>query len=232
MDRLRILVVDEHPIVSEGLESFLTDYPDLSIVATVSNIAACLEELQNQTIDIVLLELAVSDVDGSDVIQLILNAKPDIAVLIYSRLDTEASVYWALKMGARGYILKTSPLPELAQAIREVSRGEYVLSPSLNPAIIKFYLEHRDRGFDQFAEFQLLTDREQQVFRLLADGRQTRDIGEILCISPKTVAKHRASIKKKLSLKNEVEMAQYAQSIGILEVDRPISGTELALPKI
>ena len=93
---------------------------------------------------------------------------------------------------------------------------EYILSPELSPTIIDFYLEHRDLGEDRLGDYQELTKREKQVFRLIANGGNTREIAEVLCISPKTVAKHRTSIKKKLSLNSPVEMTQYAMRIGIL----------------
>lgn len=216
MDQLRLLVVDQHPIIEEGLELLFADHPDLKIVAKAATGLEGLEALRRIQVDVVLLETALPEMDGVEAIRLFLGEHPDLAVLVYSGQQDETSVYRALKAGARGYILKTAPLAELVDAIRTVHAGDYALSPSLNPAIIEFYVEHRDRGFDPFADYQRLTEREKQVFRLLADGRQTREIGEILCISPKTVAKHRAAIKRKLSLKNAVEMAQYAMRIGLV----------------
>lgn len=218
MDQLRLLVVDEHPIVEEGLEHFLKEYPDVRIVAKAANGLEGLAQLRRTAVDIVVLELSLPGLDGIEAIRLYLEEKPGLAMVVYSGHKDEASVYRALKAGARGYVLKSSPPPELVEAIRTVHHGGYALSPSLNPAIIEFYLEHRDHGFDQLAEYHLLTDREKQVFRLLANGRQTREIGDLLCISPKTVAKHRAAVKKKLSLKNAVEMAQYAMRLGLIDL--------------
>jgi two-component system response regulator NreC len=222
MDKLRLLIIDEHPIVEEGLEHFLEGCPDIRIVATAGNGLDGLEQLRRIAVDIVILDLSLPKLDGNEAIRLYLEEKPDLGIIVYSGQKAETSVYRALKAGARGYILKSSPIPELIQAIREVHRGGYALSPSLNPAIIEFYLAHRDSASDRLAGYQDLTDREKQVFRLLANGRQTREIGEILCISPKTVAKHRVAIKRKLSLENVAQMAQYAMHIGLLDVQEPL----------
>lgn len=216
MEKLHLLVVDSYPVVEEGLESFLADFPDIQIVAFAESAGEGLDHLRRTTVDTVLLDLSLPDLDGAEAIRLFREEFPEVRLVVYSGRDDEASVYRALKAGARGYVLKSSSLTELVQAIRDTHRGDFFLSSSLNPVIIQFYLDHRDRGFDEFAEYQLLTPREKQVFRLLADGLQTGEISDLLFISPKTVAKHRAAIKKKLSLKNSAEIAHYAIRIGLV----------------
>ncbi len=176
-------------------------------------------------VDVVITELVLPDMDGAEAITLFLEEFPQIDVLVYSVSGDESSVFRALKAGAKGYILKSRPLEELVHAIQQIDMNDYTLSPDLNPAIINFYLENRGNGDDQLAEYQSLTRREKQVFRFLAAGRQTHEIASLLCISPKTVAKHRASIKKKLSLNNPAEMAQYAIQVGLIHV-APTSAPE------
>lgn len=223
MDELRLLIVDEHPVVEEGLAHFLMQYPTIRIVATAENGLEGLAKLRQTSADIVILELSLPKMDGIETIRLFLEEKPELAIIVYSGQKNEASVYRALKAGARGYILKSSPILELVEAIQEVRRGGYTLSPSLNPAIVDFYLEHREPEWDSLDEYRMLSAREKQVFRLLAEGKPTREIGEILCISPKTVAKHRVAVKKKLEIPSLAQMAQYAMRIGVIEVgDRPI----------
>ena len=223
--RLELLLVDGHPAIASGITSHLQDSADLHLVTAVDTAVAALAELRRRPIDVVLLELALEDLDGAEAIRLCRAESPAAEILVYTARDDETSVYRALKAGARGYILKSAPLSELVSAIRQVHAGDYVLSPSLSPAIIEFYLGHRDAGNDPLAEYQMLTEREKQVFRLLADGHPTREIGRILCISPKTVAKHRAAIKRKLALKNPVEITRYAMSLGLLDVtDTPETG--------
>jgi two-component system response regulator NreC len=225
MSVLRILVVAEYPVVEEGLDFLLKDYTNIEVVATASNGIEGLQQLRENRVDVIVQDLATTELGAPEAIRLYLDEKPELGVVVYSGQEDEIAVFETLKAGARGYVLKNAPIDELVAAIREVHQGGYFLSPGLNPAIIKFYLEHREEEEDQLSEYQLLTDREKQVFRLLADGKQTNDISDILCISPKTVAKHRAAVKKKLALNTTAEMAQYAIRLGVINVesfDRPL----------
>ena len=216
MEVLNILLIDEQPVVREGLESFLLDYADLDIVAFANNAQDGLEQVRSRPLDVVLMDLALPDMSGREAIRLIHDENPKVAILVYSDRRDEVFVYQSLKAGARGYLLKSTPLQEVVNAIRRIHLDEYILSPELSPTIIDFYLGHRDLGEDRLGDYQELTNREKQVFRLIANGGITREIAEVLCISPKTVAKHRTSIKKKLALNSSVEMTQYAIRIGIL----------------
>ena len=219
MDVRNILILDEQPVVKEGLESFFADYPDINILAECDGLADCLDEMRQVRPDVVLMDLALPDVSGKEAIRVLHEEDREMAIIIYTDRRDEVFVYQALKAGARGYLLKSTPMEEVVNAIRRIDMDEYILSPELSPAIIDFYLKHRDLEDDSLGEYQKLTDREKQVFRLFANGVDTQEVSEILCISPKTVAKHRSSIKKKLSLNNPVEMAQYAIRIGVLDQD-------------
>ncbi len=219
MSALQVLVVAEYPVVEEGLNYLLRDFIDIEVVATASNGVEGLQQLRQLPIDVVVQDLSSTELGGPEAIRLCLEEKPQLGVVVYSGHDDEVAVFEALKAGARGYVLKNTPLAELADAIREVHQGGYFLSPSLNPSIIRFYLDHREGAGDRLSEYQLLTDREKQVFRLLADGKQTNDISDILCISPKTVAKHRAAVKKKLTLNTTAEMARYAIRLGVINIE-------------
>jgi len=216
---LRILIVAEYPVVEEGLDFLLKDYPGIEVVTTASNATEGLQRLRENKIDVIVQDLTTSDIGAPEAVRLYLSEQPEIGIVIYSGQDDEVGVFETLKAGARGYVLKNAPIDELVAAIREVHQGGYFLSPGLNPAIIQFYLDHREEADDQLSDYQLLTDREKQVFRLLANGKQTNDISDILCISPKTVAKHRAAVKKKLALNTTADMAQYAIRLGVLNVD-------------
>jgi two-component system response regulator NreC len=216
MEKLNILILDEQPVVQEGLESFLKDYSDLNIVAGAASAREALEKLQGIAVDVVLMDLALPDMSGKEAIRLFHEENQDAAIIVYSDRKDEAFVYQALKAGARGYLLKNTRMEEIVNAIRRIHMDEYILSPELSPAIIDFYLKHRDIGEDRLGHYQELTDREKQVFRLIANGESTQEISEVLYISPKTVAKHRTAVKKKLALNSSVEMTQYAIRIGIL----------------
>lgn len=216
MEKLNVLIIDEQPVVKEGLESFFDDYPDIVVAGFASSAQEGLTQLRRTRPDVVLMDLALPDMSGKEAIRLFCEESHDVAIIIYSDRKDEAFVYQALKAGARGYLLKSSSLEDVVNAVRRIHMDEYILSAELSPTIIDFYLEHRNLGDDLFGGYQELTDREKQVFRLIANGEGTREISELLCISPKTVAKHRSAIKKKLSLNSPVEMTQYAIRIGIL----------------
>ena len=218
MGNLQVVVIDQHPVVEEGLELLLRDDPEIRITRTASAGEEGLQLLRQSSVDVVVIDPHLPDIDGEEIIRLIKEQQSGLPIVVFSEQDEEIAVYNALKAGARGYILKSAPLCELVSAIREVHSGGYALSTSLSPTIIKFYLEHRDQGCDQLGDYQALTEREKQVFRLLAMGHQTREIAELLYISPKTVAKHRVAVKKKLSLDSSAEMAQYAIQLGLISV--------------
>ncbi len=216
MSTIRLMIVENQPIVLEGLRKLFDGCSDFEIAAAAQNHVEALEQLEQRAIDVALVEPAANG-DNENIFSLYREIRNETALLVYSHISDEAAVYRTLKEGARGYILKSAPLDELLKAIRDVHHGHYALSPSLNPAIIEFYLQNRDRDYAEFTDYEHLTLREKQVFKLLVDGLQTREISDNLCISPKTVAKHRTSIKKKLDVQTPVQMAHYAMRIGLIQ---------------
>lgn len=218
MSPLHLLIVDQHPVVGAGLELLLEDYTDVEVSATAAAGITGLHLLRELAIDVVVMDLHLPDMAGVEAIRLYQETRKDLPIVIFTEKSEEVSIYRALKAGARGYLLKCAQASELVAAIHEVHGGGYALSAALNPSIIRFYLAHRDEEGDSLGKYQALSDREKQVFRLLAMGRQTAHISEILYISPKTVAKHRAAIKKKLNLENSAQMAQYAIQLGVISI--------------
>ncbi|MGE4580221.1 MAG: response regulator [Desulfuromonadales bacterium] len=210
--------MDQHPVVGAGLELLLERHSDIEVSATASDGTTGLQWLRERAIDVVVMDLHLPDMDGVEAIRLYLEERKELPIVIFTEQGEEVAVYRALKAGARGYLLKCAEISELVAAIHEVHGGGYALSAALNPSIVNVYLAHRDEGRDSLGKYQALSTREKQVFRLLAMGRQTMDISEILYISPKTVAKHRAAVKKKLNLANAAQMAQYAIQLGVIRV--------------
>ncbi|HMB16386.1 MAG TPA: response regulator transcription factor [Pelovirga sp.] len=212
----RLLLVDDHPIIAQGLKLFLDRHPDIEMIGAAEDGRKGLEILRTKNPDIVLLDLAMPGLDGIESIRLYLNERPEVKIIVFTGIDNDVHVYQALEAGACGYILKGGSMAKVLEAIREVGRGGYWLSPELNHCIIKSFVKGIQQDPDVLEDFRSLTKREQQVFRLLAGGKSTAEVADTLCISPKTVAKHRVAVKSKLNLNNVADMANYAMSIGLI----------------
>lgn len=152
---------------------------------------------------------------GLEATSLIKESVPKVQVVMLSMHEKDAYVDRALAAGALGYVLKASPTSDVLEAIRSVHEGKYFLSSKINDQIIYTYLKNQKRKPD-ITGYNLLSEREQQVFRLLVEGRETSETADILCISLKTVKKHRANIMKKLNIHNMVELVKYAVKIGLV----------------
>ncbi|MHB8709669.1 MAG: response regulator transcription factor, partial [Desulfuromonadales bacterium] len=215
MEQLRVLIVDDHPIITDGLLVFLNNYQDITIVGTANSGMEGLALLRRLHPDCVTIDLSLPDMWGVEAIRLYLKEKPELGIVVYSGRTEDVQVYEALQAGARAYVVKGAPVSALVNAIREVHRGGYWLSHELSPSIVKRYLRRQESPGDKFSEYDSLSDREKQVFLLLARGKTPREIGEALFISIKTVSKHQTSIKNKLGVKNAAAMANYAMTIGL-----------------
>ncbi|MEJ2717688.1 MAG: response regulator transcription factor [Deltaproteobacteria bacterium] len=216
MNRLKVLIADDHSIVRDGLRQLINSQADMKVVSEAKDGRDALEKARSARPDVVLLDIGMPQLSGLDVARLIKERLPDCRIVVLSMHENEAYVHQLLDAGALGYVLKTSASTEVLEAIRAASRNEFFLSSSVNAEVINSYLKNRrekpvTRGYD------LLTEREQQVFRLIAEGNTTAQIAEILCVSPKTVEKYRANITSKLGLQNLVEMVKYAVKIGIVQ---------------
>jgi two-component system response regulator NreC len=216
MNMIRVLIADDHPIVRTGLRQFLEAESDLQVVDEASDGMEALEKARKHRPDVLLLDIAMPKLSGLEVAQMIRTTAPETKIVILSMHEKEAYARQALEAGALGYVLKGAPSEDILSAIRTVARGRYFLSSSITTSVVSNYLKNQG-GKPADAGFSSLSEREQQVFLLLVEGNSTVQIGEILCISPKTVEKHRANIAGKLNLDNPVEMLRYAIRIGLVD---------------
>jgi len=217
MKKLSLLLVDDHPIVSEGLELFLSQDSDLQILGTAASAKKGLKLLRQLHPDVVVLDLSMPDMNGLEAIELFLSVRPKSKVLIYSSHTEEKFVYQAFRAGALGYVLKGSSLAELKQAILFIQDGGYWVSAQFSRCVIDSYLKSRNAEVPELSALEQLSDREKQVLRLLAKGRSTDEISELLYISQSTVAKHRLSLMNKTGLNNIAEIVRFAIRNGIIE---------------
>ena len=218
MKPITVLIVDDHSIVREGLRQFINRQQDMEVIAEAVDGLQALEKVKALHPDVLLLDLAMPNMNGLEVIALIREDVPDTHIVVLSMHATDRYVHQALRSGARGYVLKASPSVDILEAIRKTARGEYFLSSKIRTEVIEMYSRTRQpeptsRGYD------LLTEREQQIFRLVVEGQSTRNIAELLHLSPKTVEKQRSSITRKLGIHGRLEMLKYAIKIGIVNPD-------------
>lgn len=213
--KIKVMIADDHEVVREGLRKLLEEQADMEVVGEAQDGMQIVKKVKSIAPDVALIDIAMPQLSGLEAVRLIKEAAPGTQVVLLSMHEKDAYVHQALSSGALGYVLKASPTSDVLEAIRTAHRGEYFLSSKINTQIISTYLKNQKetttlRGYD------LLSEREQQVFRLLVEGRSTSEIADVLYISSKTVEKHRANIMKKLDIHNMVAMVKYAIKIGII----------------
>jgi len=213
---IRVLLADDHPVVQVGLEQALSAQSDMEVIAVAGNGQEALDKTCELQPDVVLLDLSMPDMNGIDATRLIKEYRPDVRVVIFTMQDREAFLQRALQAGADGYILKGAPISEVAQAIRDVRNGACYLSPRVQRGLIQSFLRTREAS-PEVMKYDQLSDREQQILRLLVEGHSTGKIGEMLYISPKTVETHRTNIMRKVDTASLVELIKYSMRISIID---------------
>lgn len=213
---MRILVADDHAIVREGLKQLLNGQKNMEVVGEAADGQEALEKARALCPDVALLDISMPRLSGLDAVRLIKEASPETQIVVLSMHEKEAYVHQVFSSGALGYVLKAAPRSDVLKAITAAHRGEYFLSSKIRGEVIATYLQSRKekpavRGYD------LLTEREQQVFRLIVEGNSTKETADILCVSPKTVEKHRANLMDKLGIHDLVGLVKFAIKTGIID---------------
>jgi two-component system response regulator NreC len=217
VSRIRVLIADDHGIMRAGIRSLLEDQPDIHIVGEASSGWEAIEQTTRLQPDVVLMDIAMRDLSGLEATQAIKEHNPQVNVVALTMHDREEYFFAMLKAGALGYVLKESGPEELLAAIRAVHHGEAFLSPGVTKAILEDYSTQRTDKAQ--SRYDSLTLREKQVFRLATEGKTSREIAEMLHLSPKTVEKYRSSMMRKLKLNSLSELIKYAIRKGFIEID-------------
>jgi two-component system response regulator NreC len=216
--KIRILIADDHAIVREGLRQLLNAHGDMEVAGEAEDGCRALEMAKSLRPDVVILDIGMPGLSGLEVISLIREALPAVQVVVLSMHAKESYVHQALSSGAVGYVLKASPSSDILEAIRAAHRGEYFLSSRIRADVIGSYVRSREKT-PAPKGYELLSEREQQVFRLVVEGNSTARIADILCVSAKTVEKHRTSVMNKLGIHDRLELLKYAIKIGVADPD-------------
>ena len=217
MENIRIVVADDHSILLEGLCFLLDSTHNIEVVAQAGNGLEVLEKVREHRPEVILLDIAMPEINGLEVINIIKNISPSTQIVILSRYEKEAYVHQALSAGACGYIVKGAPSSELIDAIRHARSGKYFLSYQIQTNVIRSFLDKSEGQPKNNKNFSELSEREAQIFKLLIEGNSSRQIANILCISSKTVDKHRANIARKIGIENPVKMLQFAVRQGLID---------------
>ncbi len=212
--KVRVYLIDDHPIVREGFARALTDSPDIAVVGQADTAADALKEAPFTSPDVILVDLNMPDRDGIELIGALHARMPDVKLLVLSAYDDEFRVAEALRAGAHGYLVKTSRMDEVIEGIRRSAAGGAALSPRIAGAVVRAMRKPSGPGS---GALDALTTRERQVLRLLAQGVSTREAAAQLTISPKTVETHRVRIYTKLGCKSAVELTRIAVRTGMIE---------------
>ena len=215
MENLRIVLAEDHTILREGLRALLSADPAFEIIGEAQDgreAVRCVEKLEP---DLLLMDLSMPRMSGMDAIREIKKRYPDIKIIALTVHKTEEYLLATLQAGADGYVLKDATHDELVLAIKNVMGGKSYLSPGVSEKVIEGYLEGKESNRSR-STWETLSQREREVLKLIAEGYKNKEIAEDLCISLKTVEKHRANLMKKLDLHNAAALTVYAMQKGLV----------------
>jgi two-component system response regulator NreC len=216
MDKVRILLADDHTILRDGIRSLLEDEPDMAVIGEAEDGRSAVKLACQLKPDVVLMDIAMPLLNGLEATRQIKHDCPQVKVLILTMHENEEYIRQVLASGAMGYILKDAAASELLDAIRAVQRGEAVLSPAITRLVIENYLRWGDLSKENPSNG--LSPREREVLQLIAEGYSNKQIAEILCISIKTVQAHRMNLMSKLDLHDRADLIKYAIQRKIIDI--------------
>ena len=216
-EKTTVLIVDDHEMVRRGARSYLDAQPDIVVVGEAESGTQALEATRDAVPDVVLMDLVMPDMDGIEATRLIKKASPRTQVIVLTSFHDDQHVFPALKAGAFSYLLKDVRASELAEAVRRAARGEATLHPRIAERVVA---EFRGGSFDARNLFVDLTERELEVLRLVARGRNNAEISEQLFVSVGTVKGHVSNILNKLQLADRTQAAVYAWEQGLIHNKR------------
>jgi len=204
-DAIKIIVVDDHPIVTEGVKALLNNQADLIVLETFDHGLACLPYLEVNQVDVVLLDISLPDTNGIELCLKIKSINPKICVIVLSNHAERSLILSIMQNGASGYMLKNSPVDEIKQCITNALNGELAFTKAVQQIILKPTL-------NELKKQPKITKREKQVLLLIAEGKTTAKIAEALFLSPATVETHRHNLMQKFEVKNAIELLKAVQN--------------------
>jgi DNA-binding NarL/FixJ family response regulator len=214
MRKIRVLLIEDHTMVRQGLRRLLETNPDVQIVGEVGNGRAALEAAERLRPAVAVIDISLPGLNGIEVTRQLARVAPDIKVLILSMHADEAYVRQSLQAGATGYLLKDADEQDLQRAVMALSVGGSYFSPSVSRLVLEGYL---NQGRHPADELEVLSDREREVLQLVAEGKSNKQVAHALDVAVSTVESHRKHIMEKLNLHNTAEMVRFAVRKGIVQ---------------
>jgi len=203
--RMRIMLVDDHEIVRQGIRSLIEAVPEWTVCGEAADGEVALQLAEQERPDIVILDLSLPKIGGLDVLVELKRILPDVEVLVLTMHDSERTIAQMLRAGCRGYLLKTETGEKLIEALTKVSRHQTYFSPSVSETLLQFYVSSTEEH-----QHEQLTPRQRQIVKLVAEGNSNKGIAHILNISVKTVETHRLEAMRRIGAKSSADLALYA----------------------
>jgi two-component system response regulator NreC len=221
---IKIFLADDHTIVRQGLAKLLEAEPNIKVVGEAQDGREAVNKVQRLNPDIVIMDIAMPLLNGIEATRQIKKILPQTKIIILSMHSHDRYISELINLGASGYLLKDSTGGEIVKAVSAAMKGDVYLSPSISRRVVEDYLSLKKTSSreDLYAK---LSNREREVFQMIAEGHSTRKISDILCVSPSTVKTHRANIMEKLKLKNISQLIQFAIRLGIVDVQNQEIGS-------
>jgi DNA-binding NarL/FixJ family response regulator len=210
----RILVADDHPIVRSGLRKVLDAKPDMEVVAEAEDGAEAVRLALAEDVHLAILDVSMPRMTGIQAAEELRKRKPELKLLMLSMYDSEQFLFESLRAGASGYVLKSDADQDVVEAVRRTMRGQSFLYPSAISTLVRDFI---DRGRPENEQLDILTPRELQVLKLIAEAHTSKEIAQELVISVKTVERHRQNILDKLGMSDRVELTRYAIRRGLIQ---------------
>ncbi len=218
MNKIRVMLVDDHTLVRQGVRLLLQANPELEVVGEAADGREAVTRAVELQPDVVLMDITMPGLDGLEAAQEIRARVPGTHVLLLTVHDDEAYLFRGLKVGASGYLLKGADASELVFAIQAVQRDQVYLHPTMAKWLVGDYLRRVDAGGEDRTALDELTDRQRQVVTLMAEGLSNQEIADRLVISPYTVQTHLAQIMHKLNLHSRADLIKYAIRHGLVDL--------------
>lgn len=215
MRKIRVLIVDDHTIVRDGIYALLAMIGDIEVIGEAANGREAIEKVKKFAPDVVLMDIAMPVMGGLEATRKIHKEFPGTMVLVLTQYDDKEYIFSAIEAGARGFISKTAASSELASGIRAVYQGDSLLSPSIARVFVEDYQQAAAMR-ETKDPYHQLTDREREVLKLVAEGYANKEIAKMLEVRPKTVEGHKTNLMAKLDIHNKADLVKYAIRKGVI----------------